>query len=229
MSVVEGVGASVALVALVAALLVGTGLKKVPGLGVLASILVIGSVLWARGDGWAALGFAEPGSWWATVAIVAALGFALQALSVLLVEPLAERWTGVAHDHSVVAGVRGDWRAFGLWLLLVWLVVAPIEEIVFRGFLMTEIARIVGTGPWATLVNVVLASAVFGLAHGYQGRSGIVSTAVLGGVLGWVFVASGFDLWLAIFVHGFVDTVGLALVALGFDEGIRRRLGRHRA
>ncbi len=224
MSAVEGAGVSVVLVAFVSALLVGTGLKKQPGLGVLGSILVVGLVLWARGDGWGALGFAAPASWWPTVGLALGLGLALQLLSIGLVEPLSERWTGVAHDHSVVAGVRGSWRAFGLWMLLVWLVVAPLEEIVFRGFLMTEIARIVGTSPWATLLNVLLASTVFGLAHGYQGRSGMVSTGVVGAVLGWVFVASGFDVWLAILVHGFIDTIGIALIAVGADEAIRRRL-----
>lgn len=224
MSAVEGAGVSIGLVAFVSALLVATGLKKQPGLGVLGSILVVGLVLWARGDGWAALGFAAPASWWPTVGLALGLGLALQLFSIALVEPLSERWTGVAHDHSVVAGVRGSWKAFGLWMLLVWLVVAPLEEVVFRGFLMTEIARIVGTSPWATLLNVLLASAVFGLAHGYQGRSGMVSTGVVGAVLGWVFVASGFDLWLAILVHGFIDTIGIALIAVGADEAIRRRL-----
>jgi membrane protease YdiL (CAAX protease family) len=224
MSALEGVGASVLLVGVVSALLVGTGVRKQPGLGVLAALVVVGLVLWARGDGWAALGFAAPASWGSTVGLALALGLALQVLSIMLVEPLAERLTGEPHDHSVVAGVRGSWKAFGLWMLLVWLVVAPLEEIVFRGFLMTEIARIVGTAPWATLLNVVLASVVFGLAHGYQGRSGIVSTGVVGAVLAWVFVGSGFDLWLAILAHGFVDTVGIALVALGADEAIRRRL-----
>jgi membrane protease YdiL (CAAX protease family) len=109
-------------------------------------------------------------------------------------------------------------------MLLVWLVVAPLEEVVFRGFLMTEIARIVGTSPWANAVNVLLASAVFGLAHGYQGRGGVVSTAIVGAVLGWVFVASEFDMWLAVLAHGFVDTIGIALIAVGADETIRRRL-----
>ena len=224
MSALEGVGVSMVLVAFASAMLVGTGLKRQPGLGVLGTVMVIGVVLSVRGDGWAALGFAAPASWWATVALAGALGLALQAISIVLVEPLAERLTGQPHDHSVVADVRGSWKAFGLWLLLVWLVVAPLEEIVFRGFLMTEIARVVGTSPWATLLNVLLASIVFGLAHGYQGRSGMVSTGVLGAVLGWVFVASGFDLWLAILAHGFIDTVGIALIALGADEAIRRRL-----
>ena len=145
-------------------------------------------------------------------------------LSIVIVDPLAEKLTGVPHDHSVVAGVKGNWRAFALWMLVVWLVVAPLEEAIFRGFLMTEIARIVGTGSWATVLNVLLASVVFGLAHGYQGRSGVVSTGIVAAFLGWVFVASDFDLWLAILTHGFIDTVGIALIAVGADEALRRRL-----
>ena len=221
----DGVGVSVALVTLVSVLLVGTGLRKQPGIGVLGALVVVGLVAWWRGDGLGALGFAAPASWPATVAWALALGVALQALSALIVDPLVERLTGVRHDLSVLAGVRGSWRAFALWMALVWLVVAPIEEAIFRGFLMTEIARVVGTSPWATLLNVVLSSVVFGLAHAYQGRSGVVSTVLVGAVLGWVFVASGFDLWLVIIAHGFVDTIGIALVASGADAALRRRRG----
>ncbi len=220
----DGFVGSIVLVAFVSAMLVGTGLMKQPGLGVLGAVVVIGFVLWSRGDGLAALGFAAPTSWWSTVVLALALGVALQLVAVVLVDPLAERLTGVPHDHSVVAGVKGSWQAFALWMLLVWLVVAPLEEAIFRGFLMSEIARVVGTAPWAAAVNVVLASVVFGLAHGYQGRSGVVSTALVGGVLGWVFVASDYNVWLAVLTHGFVDTIGIALVAVGADEAIRRRL-----
>jgi len=221
---VEGGGVSLLLVAFVSALLVWTGLKKQPGLGVLGSIVVIGLLLWSRGDGLAALGFGAPASWWQTVLWALALGIALQALSIVFVEPLAEKLTGVAHDHSVVAGVKGSWKAFALWMVVVWLVVAPFEEAIFRGFLMTEIARIVGTSAWAAVLNIVLASVVFGLAHGYQGRSGVLSTGLVALVLGWVFVASDFNLWLAILTHGFIDTIGIALIAAGADEAVRRRL-----
>lgn len=220
----ESVGASIGLVVFVSTLLVVTGLRKQPGLGVLGAVVVIGLVLWSRGDGLGALGFAAPASWGWTVVRALLLGVVVQLLSVVLVEPLAEKLTGVAQDHSVVAGVKGSWKAFALWTALVWSIVAPLEEAVFRGFLMTEIARVLGTSAWATAANVVLASAVFGLAHGYQGRSGVVSTGVLGAVLGWAFVASGFDLWLVVLAHGFIDTIGLALIAVGADEAIRRRL-----
>lgn len=214
--------ASLALVLGVSALLVGTGLTKRPGLGVLGALLVVGLTLWLRGDGPGALGFAAPDAWWRTVLLALGLGVAIQLLSVTLVEPWAERWTDEAHDHAIVDGVRGSWRAFGLWMLVVWLFVAPLEEVVFRGFLMTETARLLGTSPWATAINVVLGAVVFGLAHGYQGRSGVLSTGVAGALLGLVFVASGFDLWLAILTHGFIDTVGIALIAVGGDRALRR-------
>ena len=150
----DGVGVSVALVTLVSVLLVGTGLRKQPGFGVLGALVVVGLVGWWRGDGLGALGFAAPASWPATVGLALALGAALQALSALVVDPLVERLTGVRPDLSVLAGVRGSWRAFALWMALVWLVVAPIEEAIFRGFLMTEIARVVGTSPWAVTMMV---------------------------------------------------------------------------
>lgn len=217
---------SIVLVAGVSVLLVWTGLRKQPGLGILAALVVIGLLLWSRDDGLAALGFAVPASWGQTVALALVLGIALQLLSITIVEPLTERLTGVPHDHSVMAGVRGNWRAFALWMLVVWLLVAPLEEAVFRGFLMTEIARVLGTTPWAAAVNVALASVVFGLAHGYQGRSGVWSTGAVGALLGWIFVASDYNLWLAILVHGFVDTIGIALIAVGGDRAIRRRVWR---
>ena len=220
----DGTGVSIVLVGFVSALLVASGLKKQPGLGILGTVVVIAVVLWARGVGVGAIGFAAPSAWGSTVALAAALGLVIQLVATALVDPLTEKLTGVPHDHSVVAGVKGSPKAFALWMLLVWLVVAPLEEAIFRGFLMTEIARVVGTAPWATALNVVLSSVVFGLAHGYQGRSGVVTTGIVGAVLGWIFVASDFTVWLAVLTHGFVDTVGIALVAVGADEAVRRRL-----
>lgn len=50
------------------------------------------------------------------------------------------------------------------------------EEFLYRGFSMAALGR-VGMPGWAI---VVLSSALFGLAHAYQGRGGIVGTALLG-------------------------------------------------
>jgi uncharacterized protein len=212
---------SLALVAVVSAALVASGLRGQPGVGILAALVAIGATLWLRGEGPASIGFGPPASWRTAVGGGLALGVALQLLAVAVVEPWAERWTGSKHDHGILAGVVGSWRAYLLWLVVVWGFVVILEEGVFRGFLMTELARALGTGPLALSANVLFTATVFGLAHAYQGPAGIVSTGVVGAVLGAVFVASGFNLWLVVFTHGFVNTIGIGLVAAGFDQRVR--------
>jgi uncharacterized protein len=212
---------SLALVAGVSAALVASGLRRQPGAGVAVASITIVTTLWLRGEGPAAIGFGPPPSWWAAIGGGLGLAVALQLLAVAVVEPWAERMTGSTHDHGVLAGVVGSWRAYLLWLVVVWGFVVILEEAVFRGFLMTELARAIGTGPLALTVNVLGTAAVFGLAHAYQGPAGIVSTGVVGAVLGAVFVASGFNVWLVVFTHGFVNSIGIGLVAAGFDQRVR--------
>ena len=91
---------------------------------------------------------------------------------------------------------------------------------------MTEIAKVVGTGPFGLTFNVIFTSAVFGLSHGSQNRCGIVSAGTVGLLLGALFVSGGFNLWLVIFVHGFVDTIGIVLIAVGADKLIDRYVRR---
>ena len=209
---------SLGLVLVVSALLVLTGLKKRPGIGIVAAVVIIGLALWLRGRGLDSLGLRAPGNWLATIGLGLALGVSIQLLSVALIEPLSEKLTRSKHDHSVLAGVKGNWKALLLWLVMVWLLVAFVEEGVYRGFLMTEIVWLLGTdAPLA--INVLFTALVFGLSHGYQNRCGMLSTGIVGLLLGLIFVRSGFNLWLPILVHGFIDTVGITLIAVG---GTRR-------
>jgi uncharacterized protein len=53
------------------------------------------------------------------------------------------------------------------------------EEFIYRGFLLAALFR-TGLPVWA---GAVLTSALFGLAHAYQGRAGILSTGIFGVVL----------------------------------------------
>ena len=221
---------SVLLIVAVSALLVGTGLRKQPGIGAIASVLLIAAALWFRGESPAVIGFAPPEDWCETAFLGFAYAALLQLLAVTLVGPLSEKLTGTEPDHSVFDGVRGNLRAMLLWLALVWTLVVFLEEGIFRGFLMTEIAKVAGTGPAALCFNVLFTSVVFGLAHGYQNRNGMVSAGTVGLFLGTLFIFEGFNVWLVIFVHGFVDTIGIALIAAGADRSIdgfiRRRLWR---
>jgi membrane protease YdiL (CAAX protease family) len=61
------------------------------------------------------------------------------------------------------------------------------EEFLYRGFAMAVLTRLgLPTG-----IVIMLSSLIFGLAHLYQGRSGFVSTTVLGVLFGISRVAIG--------------------------------------
>jgi membrane protease YdiL (CAAX protease family) len=85
------------------------------------------------------------------------------------------------------------------------------EEILYRGYLVYAFDRVLPSSWW----SMALAAALFGVAHAYQGKQGIVATGLLGGFLGALYVASG-SLWPGIFLHAVVDLVnGYALGPLG--------------
>lgn len=80
------------------------------------------------------------------------------------------------------------------------------EEFLYRGFAMAALTR-AGLPSWSV---VLLSSVLFGLAHLYQGRGGLISTLVIGTVFGTARIA--YDGMVPIMVwHFTVDAVaGLA-------------------
>jgi membrane protease YdiL (CAAX protease family) len=212
------------IILVISALLIITGLKKQPGIGILGSIIIILLFLWARGDPLSQIGFAPPQNWFYAILMGLGLGLIIQLLSVILIEPLTEKMMNAKHDHSVIDAVKGNWKVFLQWMLMVWILVAVIEEGIYRGYLMTEIKNLVGVGSIALFINLFYSSIVFGLSHGYQGPSGMLSTGIVGVILGGIFILSDFNLWLVIFTHGFIDTIGIGLIAINGDEYLKRRI-----
>lgn len=207
----------------VSLLLIACGPRKQPGLGILISLPIAGWRVWMFG-GPAELGLAAPASWMDTLIAGLLLGGLIGLLALILVEPAAERLTGRPHDLALVEPLRGNRRALLQWLALVWTLVAFTEEALFRGYWMTEVARLLGNSAPALLVNLLLASLVFGVAHAYQGPSGAISTGAVGSLLAAAFLLGGFNLWLPIIMHGAVDTVGLGAIFLGWDRRLKRLL-----
>jgi uncharacterized protein len=76
------------------------------------------------------------------------------------------------------------------------------EEWLYRGFLLAVVAAVAGDLPEVVLVAV--AAVAFGLAHAYQGVSGIVLTGVLGGVFAALYLETG-SLLLPVLLHAAVD------------------------
>lgn len=215
---------SLLLLTILSLALIGSGLRNRPGIGIILALLFIAVLAWSRRGGLGQFGFGQQQSWAGIVAIALLIGSAIALLALAVIEPAAEAITGQPHDVSIVEDVRGDAVSLIRWLVVIWLLVAPLEELIFRGFMMTELVRLLGIGPWSLAATLALSSLVFGLAHTYQGPSGAISATVLGLLIGVLFIASSFNLWLAILIHGVIDTVQLILMSLNMDRRIRQTI-----
>ena len=100
-------------------------------------------------------------------------------------------------------------------LLKVWTTVAFGEEILGRVFLIDRIETLLKGIPGSSQLSVILASILFGLAHEYQGLGGIILTAIIGLVLGEVYLYQKRSIWTNVVVHGMVDTIAMFLLFFG--------------
>jgi membrane protease YdiL (CAAX protease family) len=208
----------------VATVILVTSFKRVPGIGVIAALLIIGATIWLRGEGLVSLGFFPPANWRTTVLWSILFGVVIQFLSTLVIEPFSDKVTKSTTDHSSFDSLRGNLMNFLLILAGVWVVVVFLEEIIFRGYMMGDIAKLIGTSKIALAANLILTSVLFGLAHWYQEKSGVLSTGIIGAMLGILFIASGFNLWLPILTHGIIDTVGLFLIYSNGDKFLKEKV-----
>jgi membrane protease YdiL (CAAX protease family) len=132
------------------------------------------------------------------------------ALSMLAFIMLA---TGAAVMTASGGGITADFSAGAAWLAIFCLV-AVVEEMAFRGYLLITLTRAIGFWPAA-----VLTSLLFGAAHGQNpGETpiGLIATIVIGLVLclsirltGSLFWAIGFHAmwdWAESFVYGCHDS-----------------------
>ncbi|PYO98755.1 MAG: hypothetical protein DMD60_03475 [Gemmatimonadetes bacterium] len=93
------------------------------------------------------------------------------------------------------------------------------EEFVYRGYLLTRIARALGGEPRAWRAALVATSILFGVGHAFQGWSGVISAGLGGFLFGLLYLATGRNLWVCMIAHGTTDTVGFLLLYLGKYPG----------
>jgi membrane protease YdiL (CAAX protease family) len=179
-------------------------------------LALLALVIWlsAPGVGAAQVGLGLPRQWPGPVTglvVVLVLVFVLvstRALrgGVLLEAPAAVRRAGEGR-HSEPPGqatldllprTAGERRLF----TLVGITAGVCEEWLYRGFFLAVVAALSGGPP--TWVLVLVAAGAFGLAHAYQGRAGVVTTALLGGVMAGLYLQTG-SLLLPVLLHAAID------------------------
>jgi membrane protease YdiL (CAAX protease family) len=170
--------------------------------------------LWLRGLSWRDVGLGRFKAWWKIALWALLAAFIISIIANLLLQPLVDRLISRPVNNSRFESLRGHLPVLLSWLAAVWTIVAFGEEMVFRGYLMNRIADLVGRSRTGWVSALIGSSLIFGLAHGYQGLAGIVSTSEVGLLLGILYLISKRNLWINIVCHGAFDTISLIALYL---------------
>jgi uncharacterized protein len=212
--------AALELVLAVAVIAVGL-LGYIPLSSTPALLAVAAIFLWWRGPGWRGVGLRRPASMRRQVAIGSAIGAGYQFFGLYVLEPAIARMTsGELPDVSAFRSLIGNEGLLVFWLAISWTLAAFLEEMVYRGWLMTRFAELGRFSQRAWVAGLVGSSALFGAVHLYQGASGMIATGLSGFVFGCVYLTTGRNLWASILAHGFMDTVGFVMIYLGIYPGL---------
>lgn len=146
--------------------------------------------------------------------------FGLIALGLVIggtVGALLSRWRGRVFALGNVTAVLPRHRGELGWAALLALSSGVSEELFFRLFLPLAVAAAAGSG----VVGFAVATLLFGLAHRYQGWSGMVATSGAGLLLAAIYLASG-SIWVAAALHAILNLNGLVLRPLAMGVGAIR-------
>jgi hypothetical protein len=183
-------------------------------------LLVAWLSLRLRGSGWRAAGLNVDRRWLALLATGVAAGAAFWAFELFVENPLLYRLTGRYPDLNVFAGLVGNFRLLAILIALNLVLAAFGEELVWRGYALPRVAEIMGGSRVAWAASLLAVNVAFGLAHFYQGESGMVQAAVQGILLGLLYLATGRNLLAPIAAHFTANNCDFVTIYLGLHPGI---------
>jgi len=186
------------------------------GSGYIFGIIAALIVFWSGRFTWIEFGISKP-KWRKSILLAIALAISIFVLVDMLIQPLIEFNLG-AIDLSSFDGIRGNYINYLVFILFMWVVAAIGEEFLYRGFFMKQFARILGDTDKAWFFSAIAMSVLFGMAHLYQGISGMISTGLVGLCLSLIFWKNRNNLILNMLVHGFYDMIGISLIFINKER-----------
>jgi uncharacterized protein len=169
-------------------------------------ITAIAAFIWLHaGRSWESIGMRPMMGWrlWGSVALVLAV-FVLHAYQVWMLDRSAKARNDARNSKSIqsIETILPHNDNELRWFFLVSMTAGFCEEFLFRGYLIGALAPLFTW--WGA---AALALIPFGLLHGYQGRSGIIKTTVVGAFVTLI-VAITHSLIPAIVLHAVTDIGG---------------------
>lgn len=169
---------------------------------------------------WRDVGFSRNRSWATTLTLGVAGGLFLEIQELFVTQPLLARLTGKQPDLTDFRMLTGNIKYTLAGVALAWTLAAFGEELVWRGYLMNRISDLGNRTRLAWFCSLVVVHAAFGLAHSYQGVTGIVEEGFGGVLLGAMYLGTGKNLSVPIIAHGISDTLDLLLIFIGKMPGL---------
>ena len=176
--------------------------------------------LWRRGIGWRSVGLTVYKNWKITLVLGFTAGILLEALELFITQPVLVKWLHKQPDLEMFQQLRGNLVVTLIFIALAWTLAAFGEEMVYRGYLMNRVADLFNRTPTAWIVSLFAVHIGFGLAHAYQGITGIIDEGLMGFLLGVIYLRTGRNLAVPIIAHGLADTIDFILIYLGRYPGM---------
>jgi uncharacterized protein len=173
-----------------------------------------------RGIRWRDIGFQRFRNWKTTVALGVAAGIAFEGFELLVSQPLLVKFLGKQPNFEDFRALTGNIKLTLLFLAFTWTIAAFGEEMVYRGYLMNRVADLFNRTRSAWIISLIAVHVGFGLAHAYQGITGIIDEGLSGLLLGLIYLRTGRNLSVPIIAHGLCDTIDFLLIFLGKYPGM---------
>lgn len=193
----------------------GRGGSAAAIVGVVLCLVVVWLTQRKLGLGLKEIGLFRPDSWPRTIGRGVLVTVVAYTITVAVMMLIAVQLTGEQPDVSRFESTRGSLGTMIVTVLTVWVTSAFPEEVIWRGFLMTRIAKLFGGSRTAWGAALVLSSAHFGSVHLYQGLSGVITTATAGLLYGAGFLFFRRNLWVVVLAHMLTHALSFTLLYLG--------------
>lgn len=186
------------------------------GLGTIFGIVVAFLALWSSGFDWELFSLSKP-NWFNNFSQSFVYAVLLFIVFDIIIQPFIEVAFGKI-DLEGLDFIRGNFQNYILFCILMWVMAAFGEEFLYRGFFMKQIAILFGNSQNVWIFSAAIIGVIFGLAHAYQGISGVLTTGIIGFFFGLIFSKNRKNLWLLIFIHGLYDMIGITLIYLDCER-----------
>ncbi len=167
------------------------------------SLVLITYLFIKRKTNWREVGFTPPKNWLKAIGYTILCIISIGLIFNFIIQPLFPHGA-----NDINEGLPISFNEMLFQVIFIGIGAAAIgEEMLFRGFLLNNLNKLLGKNHFGTILAVVLQALVFGVLH--SGVQGMVSAGVIGIILGTFYVLSGRNLLVVFVAHAFPDLLSI--------------------